>query len=78
MILAAATVGVIERRFGLAALWCAAAAVLAATGLMHAYRLTPGDTAVALAPAWPWAAGYAAMAVVFFVARWVTEPGEGH
>ena len=78
MLMSAATVCVIERRFHTAALWCAAAAVLATTGLLHAYRWTPGDTAVALAPAWPWAAGYAAMAVVFFVARWVTEPGEGH
>jgi AGZA family xanthine/uracil permease-like MFS transporter len=78
MILAAATVEVIERRFVRAAGWCAAGALLSALGLVHAYRFTPGDAVVALSPAWPWAAGYAAMAASFLVARFVTEPGEGH
>ena len=77
-VLAAATVGIIERRFVRAAAWCAVGAVLSAMGLMHSYRWTPGDTAIALAPAWPWAAGYAAMAVVLVVAPWVTVEGEGH
>jgi AGZA family xanthine/uracil permease-like MFS transporter len=78
MILAAATVAVIERRFARAGLWTLAAATLSAAGLAHGYRYTHGDTAIDLAPAWPWVAGYLAMAGVFFVARWVTEPGEGH
>jgi AGZA family xanthine/uracil permease-like MFS transporter len=78
MILAAATVAVIERRFLRAAAWTGAAAVLSAAGLVHAYRYTGGDTAIRLAPAWPWAAGYAVMALVFASARWVTEPGETH
>jgi AGZA family xanthine/uracil permease-like MFS transporter len=77
-VLAAATVGIIERRFREAALWCAVAAVLSAVGLMHSYRWTPGDTAIALAPAWEWAAGYAIMAVVFAAAPFVTVEGEGH
>ncbi len=78
MLLAAATVCVIEQRFVQAAGWCGAAAVLAGVGLLHSYRWTPGDTAVSLTPAWPWAAAYAIMAVVFLAARWVTKPGEGH
>lgn len=80
MILAAVTVAVIERRFALAALWCALAAALSATGLMHGYRFTPSDTVVALVPAWPWALGYAIMAASFLLARWVTEPDDnaGH
>jgi AGZA family xanthine/uracil permease-like MFS transporter len=78
MILAAATVAVIERRFARAALWMALAAALAALGLVHGYRFTAGDTTMRLAPAWPWAAGYLAMAAVFLLARWTTEPGEGH
>jgi hypothetical protein len=45
---------------------------------MHGYAFTPGDTVVHLAPALPWALGYAVIGVVFFVARWITEPGEGH
>jgi AGZA family xanthine/uracil permease-like MFS transporter len=78
MLLAAATTCVIERRFRAAAAWCFAAAVLSAVGLMHSYRWTPGDTAVALSPAWPWAAGHAVMGVAFLAARWITEPSEGH
>ncbi len=77
-VLAAATVGIIERRFTMAALWCAAGAALSAAGLMHAYRWTPGDTAIALEPAWEWAAGYAIMALVLVAGRFVTVPSEGH
>ena len=78
MILAAATVAIIERRFARAGAWMLAAAALSAAGLMHAFRYTPGDTAIRLGPAWGWAAGYAAMAGLFLAARWITEPGEGH
>jgi adenine/guanine/hypoxanthine permease len=78
MVLAAATVAIIERRFERAALWMLVGAALSAVGLAHAFQYTPGDTAIRLAPAWPWAAGYVAIAAVLFLARWVTEPGEGH
>jgi AGZA family xanthine/uracil permease-like MFS transporter len=78
MILAAATVGVLERRFRMAALWCLVGAVLSAVGLMHSYAWTPADTVVSLTPAWPWALGYAVMALIFLVAPWVTVEGEGH
>jgi AGZA family xanthine/uracil permease-like MFS transporter len=78
MVLAAATAEVIDQRFGRAAAWCLAAAGLAAGGLIHSYRFTAGDTAVALAPAWDWAAGYLAMGILFLIARWVTVPGEEH
>jgi len=79
MILAAATVCVIERRFTHAAIWCAAASLLSAIGLMHAYAYTPADTVLTIAPAWPWAAGYGVMALFFIAAPWVTEPQEvGH
>jgi len=78
MILAAATVQVIDRRFERAAAWCAAGAGLSSLGLVHSYAFTPGDTALRLAPAWPWAAGYAFLAVLLLAARWITEPGEEH
>jgi AGZA family xanthine/uracil permease-like MFS transporter len=78
MILSAAVVGVIERRWALAAAWCACAAVLSATGLMHSYQWTFGDTSLRLAPAWPFAIGYAGMAVLFFLAQWTTEEGGEH
>src|SRR5262249_12064205 len=73
MILSAATVAVIEHRFARAALWCWTGAALSLTGLMHAYAFTPGDTVVHLAPALPWALGYAVVGALFFAARWITE-----
>jgi AGZA family xanthine/uracil permease-like MFS transporter len=76
--LAAATVAILERRFARAGAWLLAAAGLSAAGLMHAYQFTPGDTAALLAPAWPFALGYAAMAALCFAAPLLTEPGEGH
>jgi len=79
VLLAAATAAVIDRRFLAAAGWCAAAASLSAVGLMHAYDYTPGDTRLVLEPAWRFALGYAAMAVLFAVARYVTVPDDtGH
>src|SRR6188768_2762305 len=44
MVLSAAVVGVIERRWNTAAAWCLCAAVLSATGLMHSYQWTFADT----------------------------------
>jgi AGZA family xanthine/uracil permease-like MFS transporter len=78
MLLSAATVAVIGRRFRSAAGWCLIAAGLSMVGLMHSYRWVPSDTALSLRPAWPWAAGYGLMAVLFFVAPWITEEGGEH
>ncbi len=78
MLLAAATVALIERRFAHAAAWCALGMVLSLLGLVHAYRWTPGDTAIALRPAWEWAAGYGLMSAGFVAARWITEPSAPH
>ncbi len=81
MILSAATVAIIERRFALAAIWCAIAAALSAVGLLHSYRFVAADTVVSLTPAWPWVGGYAIMAALFLAARWLTvadESASGH
>jgi AGZA family xanthine/uracil permease-like MFS transporter len=81
IIWAAATVAIIERTFFKAAAWSLVGAALSALGLMHSYAFTPGDTVVSLSPAKAWVAGYLAMAVVFCLAPWVTEPeaeGAGH
>jgi AGZA family xanthine/uracil permease-like MFS transporter len=75
MILSAMTVAVIETRFVQAALWCWAAALLSATGLMHGYAFTPSDTVGRVAPALPWAAGYGLAGLVFIAAKWITVPG---
>ena len=73
MLLSAATVGIIERKWIAAAAWCGIAALLSAAGLMHSYQWTTGDTALKMTPAWPFAAAYAFMALLFFSARWTTE-----
>ena len=78
MLLSAATVGIIERKWTAAAAWCGLAAVISATGLMHSYQWTFADTTLKLAPAWPFVVGYSAMALLFFSAQWTTEEGEGH
>jgi AGZA family xanthine/uracil permease-like MFS transporter len=74
MLLSAAAVGVIERRWSVAAAWCGVAAALSAIGLMHSYQWTMDDTVLKLAPAWPFAIAYAVMGLIFFAARWTTEP----
>jgi AGZA family xanthine/uracil permease-like MFS transporter len=73
MLLSAAVVGVIERRWSQAAAWSAVAALLSACGLMHSYQWTFGDTALRLAPAWPFVIGYTGMSLLFLTARWTTE-----
>lgn len=70
-LLAAATVAVIDRQFVQAGLWCWLAALLSALGLMHSYQFAAGDTVLSLSPAWPWAAGYACMGLVFVAAKWL-------
>lgn len=74
MLLAAATVAVIERRFTQAAAWCLVAAALSLAGLMHSYAWTPADTVLSLAPAWPFVTAYALMAAVFLLAPLLTRP----
>jgi AGZA family xanthine/uracil permease-like MFS transporter len=78
MLLAAAVVAVIERRWFGAAAWCGTAALLSAAGLMHSYQWTADDTVLKLAPAWPFAIGYAAMSVIFLSAKWITEEDTEH
>lgn len=80
MLIAATTVSVIERRFDTAGKWCLAGALLSLAGLIHSYRYTPADTVVSLTPAMMHALGYAAMAVIFFAARFLTVPTDeaGH
>jgi len=73
MLLAATTVCLLEGHFRRASLWCAAAATLSVLGLVHAYGFTPGDTRMLLEPAWPFALGYACMAVLFAIAPWITQ-----
>lgn len=74
MLLSAATVAVIQRAWTAAGVWCALAAGLSATGIMHSYRWTMSDTVMSLSPAWPFVIAYGATALLFWSARWITEP----
>lgn len=79
MIWASITVAVIERQLRSAAGWALLGAGLAAIGFVHGVAWTPFDVVQALfVPAWPWVAGYAAIAALFLVAPWVTEESTGH
>jgi AGZA family xanthine/uracil permease-like MFS transporter len=62
LILAAATVAIIERQFGRAAVWFLSGAALSSVGLIHTYSFATGDIVGALHPGWKWVVGYAAMA----------------
>ena len=78
MILAAATVAVIEGRFKLAAAWMGAGAVLSWFGLMHGWQWTPADTGLDVGWAvGPEAAGaYALTALAFLVLPLLGERAE--
>jgi AGZA family xanthine/uracil permease-like MFS transporter len=78
MLLSAAVVGVIERKWTAAAAWCGLAAALSAIGIMHSYRWTDADTVLRLSPAWPFAIAYGAIALIFLAANWITEPADEH
>lgn len=71
MLLSAMTVAIIERQFIKAALWSAAASLLSAFGLMHSYRWTATDTALALTPAWEWCLAYAIMSLILLSTPYV-------
>jgi adenine/guanine/hypoxanthine permease len=74
MILAAATVSVIEQKFVIAGAWCFSGALLCALGLMHSYRFTSGDTVLAVGePAWSWCAGYSAMGLCFLLVKYIAN-----
>jgi len=76
MILSAATVAIIERKFVTAAIWMLVAAALSAAGLMHSFRYTGADTALNLQPAWTFVSAYLVAAAVLLAARWLTVPDD--
>lgn len=86
MILAAITVFIIERRLITAALWSLSAALLSLLGLMHAWRFAGADTVgylpllqgQVLFPAKAYALGYASLALILLLARWLTVPSSEH
>jgi adenine/guanine/hypoxanthine permease len=74
MVLAAATVAIIERRFNVAGIWFLVGAGLSSIGFIHTYEVGFADVVGALSPGWKWAVGYLAMAVIMFLAPVFTRP----
>jgi AGZA family xanthine/uracil permease-like MFS transporter len=74
---AGAVVEMTERRFTRAALWLVVAAIFSALGFMHATTITPFDVIGAVQPAWPWVAGYLAMAAVLVAMPLIARPTDG-
>ncbi len=93
MILAAATVAIIERKFRIASIWFLIAAGLSFLGFIHTYQFVQADIIGELVPTLQWAFGgdraagepfpwvelkwmwgYLAMALLLFLAPWLTDP----
>ncbi|MGB0370695.1 MAG: NCS2 family permease [Opitutales bacterium] len=81
IVLASATVAIIERKFRVAAIWFLSAAVLSALGFIHAYTITPFDVISSFdlgslnINKWTW--GYLAMAGILMLMPFVTDPDDG-
>jgi adenine/guanine/hypoxanthine permease len=81
MVWAAITVEIIERRFVRAALWALGGSALSMAGLVHSYAFTTADTVqdIAFAKAWPFALGYAALALLLALGRFAKrDDGSDH
>jgi len=69
MALAATTVALVDGRYRVAATWLCVTATLAATGIIHGYRVTETSVVNAYGPAatWPFVAGYLVAAALCLV-----------
>jgi AGZA family xanthine/uracil permease-like MFS transporter len=76
VILAAATVAIIERQFKIAALWFLAGAALASLGLIHSFGYVNGDIVGVLHPGWKWVVGYLAMAAAMLIFPAIMVPAD--
>ncbi len=74
IVLSAATVCIIERKFRGAAAWFLAGAVLSSIGFIHTYQYLPTDVVGKIGfsiTKWTW--GYLVMALILFITPWITE-----
>ena len=71
MVWAAITVEIIERRFLRASVWALTGSALSLIGLLHSYAFAMADTVqdIAFAKAWPYAIGYATLALLLALGR---------
>jgi AGZA family xanthine/uracil permease-like MFS transporter len=73
LILAAATVCIIERKFNAAGFWFLGAAAFSLVGMTHSYAVTSADVIASIQPAMQWVWGYLVMAGIFFAIPYVTR-----
>jgi AGZA family xanthine/uracil permease-like MFS transporter len=75
MILAAIGVALIERQFAKAGFWSVAAALLSATGIIHAYEITPGGIAsrFGFMAAPEFFLAYLSFALLFLAVGWLAK-----
>jgi AGZA family xanthine/uracil permease-like MFS transporter len=67
LILAAATVAIIDRHFVRAAVWYLVGAAMSSLGLIHTFGYATGDIVGQLLPGWKWTVGYLVMAASMLV-----------
>ncbi len=73
LVLSAATICIIERKFRHAALWFLVGALLSSIGFMHTYEFVPSDVVGKLSLSLPkWAWGYLVLAALMYIAPWIT------
>ena len=73
LILAAATVAIIDQKFRHAAIWFLAGAGLSAIGFVHNFTYVTGDIIGLLQPGWKWVVGYLLMAAIMLLAPLLME-----
>ncbi|MEM7673536.1 MAG: NCS2 family permease [Verrucomicrobiota bacterium] len=87
IVLASATVAIIERKFRVGAAWLFSGAVLSTMGFIHSYQMTPFDVIGSFEinfTAWPWISldmskwtwGYLAMSGILLLMPYVTKPDD--
>ena len=78
IILAAATVAIIEKKFKVAGFWFLSGAALSAIGFIHCFEFSYADvTAAIFTPGWKWVMGYIIAAVLMFAVPLMGRVEEG-
>ena len=79
IVLSAATICIIERKFRHASCWFLFGALLSAIGFMHSYEFMPTDVVGKLSLSLSkWTLGYLMLAALMFIAPWITIPNDNN
>lgn len=75
VILAAAMVAIIERKFFVLLVWLGVGGLLAMVGIVHHYEVLTTDITTGVGAAWPWVLGYALTIGVILLVRYTLVTG---